>query len=169
MDQLLAMPFAIIRIWRALISQVPAGVETIHSIYCRFCAHLSILVETGGTQSDQLHHFPSLDWRFYFNLVRLKLPTTIIWECGGKNFHFVHPSADVESVVPCTLRSAFEFQGQKCSAWWVLCCPMIINSPLVSVHVSLCPKAFGLQLGADFPSWQQKSKWAMFVKLAFFM
>ncbi|XP_054376782.1 delta-1-pyrroline-5-carboxylate dehydrogenase, mitochondrial isoform X3 [Pongo abelii] len=37
-------------------------------------------------------------------------------ECGGKNFHFVHRSADVESVVSGTLRSAFEYGGQKCSA-----------------------------------------------------
>lgn len=37
-------------------------------------------------------------------------------ECGGKNFHFVHCSADVDSVVSGTLRSAFEYGGQKCSA-----------------------------------------------------
>lgn len=37
-------------------------------------------------------------------------------ECGGKNFHFVHGSADVDSVVSGTLRSAFEYGGQKCSA-----------------------------------------------------
>ncbi|MEE6482212.1 hypothetical protein FKM82_013188, partial [Ascaphus truei] len=37
-------------------------------------------------------------------------------ECGGKNFHFVHKSADVESAVNGTIRSAFEYGGQKCSA-----------------------------------------------------
>lgn len=37
-------------------------------------------------------------------------------ECGGKNFHFVHKSADVGSVVMGTIRSAFEYGGQKCSA-----------------------------------------------------
>nr|XP_020467848.1 delta-1-pyrroline-5-carboxylate dehydrogenase, mitochondrial [Monopterus albus] len=37
-------------------------------------------------------------------------------ECGGKNFHFVHKSADVQSVVAGTIRSAFEYGGQKCSA-----------------------------------------------------
>ncbi|MED6285436.1 Delta-1-pyrroline-5-carboxylate dehydrogenase, mitochondrial [Characodon lateralis] len=37
-------------------------------------------------------------------------------ECGGKNFHFVHSSADVQSVVMGTMRSAFEYGGQKCSA-----------------------------------------------------
>uniref|UniRef100_A0A1A8BV35 Multifunctional fusion protein n=1 Tax=Nothobranchius kadleci TaxID=1051664 RepID=A0A1A8BV35_NOTKA len=37
-------------------------------------------------------------------------------ECGGKNFHFVHTSADIQSVVMGTIRSAFEYGGQKCSA-----------------------------------------------------
>lgn len=40
----------------------------------------------------------------------------LIGECGGKNYHFVHPSADIESVVMGTIRSAFEYSGQKCSA-----------------------------------------------------
>ncbi|KAI7794911.1 delta-1-pyrroline-5-carboxylate dehydrogenase, mitochondrial [Triplophysa rosa] len=37
-------------------------------------------------------------------------------ECGGKNFHFVHKSADIGSVVTGTIRSVFEYGGQKCSA-----------------------------------------------------
>ncbi|CAK5075236.1 unnamed protein product [Meloidogyne enterolobii] len=40
----------------------------------------------------------------------------LVGECGGKNFHFVHPSANINIVVPCTLRAAYEYQGQKCSA-----------------------------------------------------
>jgi 1-pyrroline-5-carboxylate dehydrogenase len=40
----------------------------------------------------------------------------LIGECGGKNYHFVHPTAHVESVVKGTIRAAFEFCGQKCSA-----------------------------------------------------
>lgn len=40
----------------------------------------------------------------------------LIGECGGKNYHLVHPSAHVETVVNGTIRSAFEFCGQKCSA-----------------------------------------------------
>merc|ERR1712048_617131 len=35
---------------------------------------------------------------------------------GGKNFHFVHQSAHVPTVVNGTIRGAFEYQGQKCSA-----------------------------------------------------
>merc|ERR1712027_189715 len=40
----------------------------------------------------------------------------LVGECGGKNYHFVHPTAEVESVVAGTIRSGFEYQGQKCSA-----------------------------------------------------
>jgi len=40
----------------------------------------------------------------------------MVGECGGKNYHFVHPTADVKSVVASSIRSAFEYQGQKCSA-----------------------------------------------------
>lgn len=46
----------------------------------------------------------------YINFPRL------IGECGGKNYHFIHPSADVQSVINGTIRSSFEFCGQKCSA-----------------------------------------------------
>ncbi|KAI9802041.1 MAG: hypothetical protein M1825_003097 [Sarcosagium campestre] len=40
----------------------------------------------------------------------------IVGETGGKNFHLVHPSADVHNAAINTVRGAFEFQGQKCSA-----------------------------------------------------
>ncbi|PVV02625.1 hypothetical protein BB560_002919 [Smittium megazygosporum] len=40
----------------------------------------------------------------------------IVGETGGKNFHLLHTSADVDNVVNQTARGAFEYQGQKCSA-----------------------------------------------------
>jgi 1-pyrroline-5-carboxylate dehydrogenase len=40
----------------------------------------------------------------------------IVGETGGKDFIFVHPSADVEAVAAAIVRGGFEFQGQKCSA-----------------------------------------------------
>ncbi|KAI8249091.1 Delta-1-pyrroline-5-carboxylate dehydrogenase [Colletotrichum sp. SAR 10_77] len=42
----------------------------------------------------------------------------IVGESGGKNFHLVHNSCreDVDWVASAAVRSAFEFQGQKCSA-----------------------------------------------------
>jgi 1-pyrroline-5-carboxylate dehydrogenase len=40
----------------------------------------------------------------------------IVGETGGKNFHLIHRSADVSNAVVNTIRGAFEYQGQKCSA-----------------------------------------------------
>lgn len=40
----------------------------------------------------------------------------IVGETGGKDFVFVHASADVEAVVTALIRGAYEYQGQKCSA-----------------------------------------------------
>ncbi|OJD25255.1 1-pyrroline-5-carboxylate dehydrogenase [Blastomyces percursus] len=40
----------------------------------------------------------------------------IVGETGGKNFHLIHRSADIPNAVKNTVRAAFEFQGQKCSA-----------------------------------------------------
>ncbi len=37
-------------------------------------------------------------------------------ETGGKDFVFVHPSADPKAVVANLIRGSFEYQGQKCSA-----------------------------------------------------
>ncbi|KAM8927339.1 delta-1-pyrroline-5-carboxylate dehydrogenase, mitochondrial [Pelodytes ibericus] len=50
------------------------------------------------------------------NLDRYRTFPRLSGECGGKNFHFVHKSADVESAVNGVIRSAFEYGGQKCSA-----------------------------------------------------
>jgi 1-pyrroline-5-carboxylate dehydrogenase len=40
----------------------------------------------------------------------------IVGETGGKDFVFVHESADAQEVVTALIRGAFEYQGQKCSA-----------------------------------------------------
>lgn len=40
----------------------------------------------------------------------------IVGETGGKNYHLVHSSADAHNAVISTVRGAFEYQGQKCSA-----------------------------------------------------
>lgn len=51
---------------------------------------------------NQIHHYRSYP--------------RIVGETGGKDFVFAHPSADVEGLVANTIRGAFEYQGQKCSA-----------------------------------------------------
>jgi 1-pyrroline-5-carboxylate dehydrogenase len=40
----------------------------------------------------------------------------VVGETGGKNFVFVHKSADLNEVATAVIRGAFEYQGQKCSA-----------------------------------------------------
>ncbi|KAF2153074.1 delta-1-pyrroline-5-carboxylate dehydrogenase 1 [Myriangium duriaei CBS 260.36] len=40
----------------------------------------------------------------------------VVGETGGKNFHLLHESADARAAALQTVRGAFEYQGQKCSA-----------------------------------------------------
>ncbi len=40
----------------------------------------------------------------------------IVGETGGKDFIFAHSSANIDALVTATIRGAFEYQGQKCSA-----------------------------------------------------
>ncbi|TKX22448.1 aldehyde dehydrogenase-like protein 7 [Elsinoe australis] len=40
----------------------------------------------------------------------------MIGETSGKNFHVVHPSADIPNAARHTIRASFEYAGQKCSA-----------------------------------------------------
>lgn len=40
----------------------------------------------------------------------------VVGETSGKNFHLLHNTADITSAVNHTIRGAFEYQGQKCSA-----------------------------------------------------
>ena len=65
----------------------------------RFIRTFQWLWKAVGDKIDSFRNFPRL-----------------VGECGGKNFHFVHNSADVENAINATLRGAFEFSGQKCSA-----------------------------------------------------
>ncbi|KAL0277918.1 UNVERIFIED_CONTAM: hypothetical protein PYX00_005033 [Menopon gallinae] len=75
----------------------------------------------------------------------------LIGECGGKNYHFIHPTADVTSVVNGTIRSAFEFCGQKCSACSRLYVP---ESLWPSIKCNLVETLKDLKVGdpADFSS-----------------
>jgi len=50
------------------------------------------------------------------NISRYKSYPRIVGETGGKDFVFVHPTANVDAVVAALARGAFEYQGQKCSA-----------------------------------------------------
>lgn len=50
------------------------------------------------------------------NIMNYKTYPRIVGETGGKDFIFVHASADPEAVNTALIRGAFEYQGQKCSA-----------------------------------------------------
>ncbi len=50
------------------------------------------------------------------NIANYRTYPKIVGETGGKDFIFVHQSADVDQVATAIVRGAFEFQGQKCSA-----------------------------------------------------
>lgn len=60
--------------------------------------------------------FQDLWRRIGENLGRYKGYPRIVGETGGKDFVFVHPSADLDAVAAACVRGAYEFQGQKCSA-----------------------------------------------------
>jgi 1-pyrroline-5-carboxylate dehydrogenase len=50
------------------------------------------------------------------NLTNYRSYPRLVGETGGKDFIFVHPSADPLEVAVNAIRGAFEYQGQKCSA-----------------------------------------------------
>jgi 1-pyrroline-5-carboxylate dehydrogenase len=56
----------------------------------------------------------------------------LVGETGGKDFIFVHPSADVDAVATAIVRGAFEYQGQKCSAASRLYIPVSLWAPVKS-------------------------------------
>ncbi|KAF1989400.1 delta-1-pyrroline-5-carboxylate dehydrogenase 1 [Aulographum hederae CBS 113979] len=69
----------------------------------------------------------------------------IVGETGGKNFHVLHPSADVPNAALQTVRGAFEYQGQKCSACSRLYVPSSLWSSFSKILTSETSK---LKVGA---------------------
>jgi 1-pyrroline-5-carboxylate dehydrogenase len=66
---------------------------------------------TGSNQT-----FNSLWRQAADNLSQYRSYPRLVGETGGKDFIFVHPSADPLEVAVNAIRGAFEYQGQKCSA-----------------------------------------------------
>jgi 1-pyrroline-5-carboxylate dehydrogenase len=66
---------------------------------------------TGSTQT-----FQTIYREVGMNIAGYRTYPRLVGETGGKDFVFVHPSADTRAVVANLVRGAFEFQGQKCSA-----------------------------------------------------
>ena len=66
---------------------------------------------TGSTEV-----FQGMWRRIGANIQKYKTYPRIVGETGGKDFLVAHASADVEALTTATVRGAFEYQGQKCSA-----------------------------------------------------
>jgi 1-pyrroline-5-carboxylate dehydrogenase len=62
------------------------------------------------------------------NINQYKSYPRIVGETGGKDFIFVHESADLMEVAAGAVRGAFEYQGQKCSAASRMYVPKILWS-----------------------------------------
>jgi len=80
------------------------------------------------------------------NLPRYRSYPRIVGETGGKNFHLVHRSADPAHVVYSTIRGAFEYQGQKCSATSRMYVPADMWAQ--EIKPDLVRELSGLQIGA---------------------
>ncbi|KAJ3064683.1 1-pyrroline-5-carboxylate dehydrogenase [Podochytrium sp. JEL0797] len=66
---------------------------------------------TGSTQV-----FKHLWKKIGNNIDMYKSYPRVVGETGGKNMHFLHKSADAKHAALQTVRSSFEYNGQKCSA-----------------------------------------------------
>jgi len=84
---------------------------------------------------------PTFEWLWKAvgdNISNYKGFPKLVGECGGKNYHFMHPSGDIGSVVAGTIRSSFEYQGQKCSACSRIYIPQSkwadVKSGLLNIH-----------------------------------
>ena len=66
------------------------------------------------TGSSQV--FDALQQRIAAHLPEYRAYPRVVGECGGKDFIFAHPSADVTALAVAIVRGGFEYQGQKCSA-----------------------------------------------------
>ncbi|HEV3457394.1 MAG TPA: L-glutamate gamma-semialdehyde dehydrogenase [Thermoanaerobaculia bacterium] len=79
------------------------------------------------------------------NIARYRSYPRVVGETGGKNFVFVHPSADREAVVTAVVRGGFEYQGQKCSAGSRVYVP---RSAWPAVRKDLADQVNGIRMGS---------------------
>ncbi len=97
---------------------LPPGVlNLIHGEPAAICEHALAHPEFSGlhfTGSSQV--FDALQQRIAQHLPDYRAYPRVVGECGGKDFIFAHPSADVTALAVAIVRGGFEYQGQKCSA-----------------------------------------------------
>jgi 1-pyrroline-5-carboxylate dehydrogenase len=97
---------------------LPAGViNLVQGDPARLTAHALAHPELSGlhfTGSSQV--FDSFQQQMAEHLPDYRAYPRVVGECGGKDFIFAHPSADVTALAVAIVRGGFEYQGQKCSA-----------------------------------------------------
>jgi 1-pyrroline-5-carboxylate dehydrogenase len=71
----------------------------------------------------------------------------MVGETGGKNFHLLHQTADVRNAALKSVRAAFEYQGQKCSAMSRVYVPSSLAAEFKEVVVK---ETEALTMGAEF-------------------
>ena len=93
-------------------------------------------------------HFTGSSSTFYglwksvgMNIDKYKTFPRLVGETGGKDFIFVHPSADSEAVANAAFCGAFEFAGQKCSAASRMYCPKSLWPKVLKGIKDRCAKA----------------------------
>lgn len=84
------------------------------------------------------HTFNSLWRQVTETLPKYRSYPRMVGETGGKDFIFVHPSADPLEVAVGTVRGAFEYQGQKCSAASRMYVPQSLWPSVKSLMVDMC-------------------------------
>jgi len=93
-----------------VVNFVPSRGSQIGKLCCA-SKHLAGIHFTGSTKT-----FQSLWKSVGENIEKYVSYPRLVGETGGKDFIFVHPTADVHTVAHGAFTGAFEFQGQKCSA-----------------------------------------------------
>jgi 1-pyrroline-5-carboxylate dehydrogenase len=95
----------------------PGVINLIQGDAAEICEHALAHPEFSGlhfTGSSQV--FDTLQQRIAQHLPDYRAYPRVVGECGGKDFIFAHPSADVTALSVAIVRGGFEYQGQKCSA-----------------------------------------------------
>ena len=93
-----------------VINMIPGSGERISKTVLQN-GHLAGVHFTGSGEA-----FNSIWQTVGLNLPYYNTYPTLVGETGGKDFIFVHNSADAGAVATAIVRGAFEYQGQKCSA-----------------------------------------------------
>ncbi|KPI39018.1 putative delta-1-pyrroline-5-carboxylate dehydrogenase [Cyphellophora attinorum] len=91
--------------------------------------------------------FRSLSSKIGTNMGFWRSYPRVVGETGGKNFHLIHPSADVKNAALKSVRAAFEYQGQKCSALSRIYVPQSLAKEFKEI---LSDTASSIKMGSAF-------------------